>query len=163
MKKLQWAILAIVWMAFAFAACSEDDDAPPYQPDATIASALKQMYPTAEDVVWAKRAQYDVAACQVNGRELEIWFDSEANWVMTEVMLKSIHDLLPSVYTTFINSDYHTWKVDEVAVFNYPQYATESLVEVEKGNQKIALYYSQDGNLLHEKDITYGGNVHWPE
>ena len=50
------------------------------------------------------KGAYYVADCWVSNDELEVWFDANANWVMTENELNSIDQLVPAVYTAFIDS-----------------------------------------------------------
>ncbi len=162
MKEFKRVVLAMMLMTFVFVACSDEDDAPPYIPNATIVSALRQLYPRAEDVEWLKRAQYYVAVFKSMGTDFQVWLDGGANWVMTETKLNSIHDLMPAVYTAFITSEYYSWEVEEVAVLSYPLGLIESLIEVKKQERELALYYSRNGNLMHVKDVSYGEHIHWP-
>ena len=84
------------------------------------------------------------------------------NWVMTENELDSIDQLVPAVYTGFRNSNYSSWVVTDVFVLTYPQHPTESVIQVKQGNLRFALYFSQEGGLLHERDITNGDDTNWP-
>lgn len=124
--------------------------------------ALKQLYPNAQNVEWEMKGDYYVADCWVTGDELDVWFDANANWVMTENELDSIDQLVPAVYTGFRNSNYSSWVVTDVFVLTYPQHPTESVIQVKQGNLRFALYFSQEGGLLHERDITNGDDTNWP-
>ena len=64
----------------------------------------------------------------------------------------SIDQLVPAVYTGFRNSNYSSWVVTDVFVLTYPQHPTESVIQVKQGNLRFALYFSQEGGLLHERD-----------
>ena len=118
---------------------------------------------TAQNVEWEMKGNYYVADCWVTGDELDVWFDANANWVMTENELDSIDQLVPAVYTGFRNSNYSSWVVTDVFVLTYPQHSTESVIQVKQGNLKFALYFSQEGGLLHERDITDGDDTNWPK
>lgn len=155
-----WAV-AFMLAAFTFSACVEDDDTI-YEPPANIVEALKQLYPGAEHVKWEIEGDYYVADCRVSGDELDVWFNTKAEWVMTESELAGVDELLPAVYTTFRNSDYSSWDVTEVYVLTYPVHPTESVIQVKKGTQEYALYFSQEGGLLHEKNLTGWNGVNWP-
>lgn len=50
----------------------------------------------------------------------------------------------------------------EVYVLTYPVHPTESVIHVKKGTQEYALYFSQEGGLLHEKNLTGWNGVNWP-
>ena len=42
------------------------------------------------DIEWEVKGVYYVADCWVTGDELEVWFDVNANWVMTENELDNV-------------------------------------------------------------------------
>lgn len=156
-----WAILMML-IAFTFSACDDDDNEQAYIPPSNIVEALKQLYPNAQNVEWEMQGSYYVADCWVTGDELDVWFDANANWVMTENELESIDQLVPAVYTAFNNSMYSSWVVTEVAVLTFPQNPVESVIQVKQGSLRHALYYSQEGGLLHDKDISNGDDINWP-
>ena len=135
MLKFKFGAWAVVLMltAFSFSACDDNDDET-YNPPANITEALKQLYPNAQNV----------------------------EWEMTENELDSIDQLVPAVYTGFRNSNYSSWVVTDVFVLTYPQHPTESVIQVKQGNLRFALYFSQEGGLLHERDITNGDDTNWP-
>lgn len=157
-----WAVVCLL-AVFSFSACDDDDkDEKTYVPPSTIVEALKQLYPGAQNIEWEMKGDYYVADCWVGGDELDVWFDANANWVMTENELDSVDSLVPAVYTGFINSQYAAWVVTDVFVLTYPQLPTESVIQVKQGSQRNALYFSQDGDLLHVKDISGGNDENWP-
>lgn len=127
-----------------------------------IQDALKKLYPNATAIKWEQKGVYYVADCQADGREKEVWFDANANWLMTETELNSINNLPPAVLTAFMESSYNNWVVDDVVILEYPnEPSTEFVVTVEQG-KKVDLYFSEGGGLLHEKDVTNGDDTHWP-
>jgi hypothetical protein len=151
-------MLAII--LFSFSACDNDDDYMP--PNQDIITALKQLYPDVQDIEWSQKGVYYVADCWVTGDELEVWFDANANWVMTENELDNVNQLVPAVYTAFMDSNYNTWVVTDVYVLTFPQNPMESVIQVKQGSQRYALYFLQEGGLLHEKDISNGDDTNWP-
>ena len=156
-----WAVVLML-AALSFGACSDEDDDPAFNPPSNITEALKQLYPAAQNIEWEMKGDYYVADCWVTGDELDVWFDANANWVMTENELDSIDQLVPAVYTAFQNSDYNAWVVTDVYVLTYPQNLTESVIQVKLGSQRYSLYFSQEGGLLHKKDISNGDDTNWP-
>ena len=146
MLKFKFGAWAVVLMltAFSFSACDDNDDET-YNPPANITEALKQLYPNAQNVEWEMKGDYYVADCWVTGDELD-----------------SIDQLVPAVYTGFRNFNYSSWVVTDVFVLTYPQHPTESVIQVKQGNLRFALYFSQEGGLLHERDITNGDDTNWP-
>lgn len=166
MMRFKFNVLAVMLMltAFSFSACSSDDNDDTYlPPNPAIVNALKQLYPGVQNVEWEQKGVYFVADCWLNGSELEVWFDANANWIMTEEELNSIDDLVPAVYTAFTTSEYSSWVVTDVALLTYPTTPTESVIDVKQGEQRFALYYTQDGGLVHKKDISNGDDTHWPD
>ena len=155
-----WAVV-LMMTALSFGACDNDDD-DTFVPPSNITEALKQVYPAAQNVEWEMKGAYYVADCWVSNDELEVWFDANANWVMTENELNSIDQLVPAVYTAFMDSKYNAWVVTDVYVLTFPQNPMESVIQVKQGSQRYALYFLQEGGLLHEKDISNGDDTHWP-
>lgn len=155
-----WAVLFLC-AALSIGACDDNDDEV-YAPPANIVEALKQLYPGAENIEWKMKGDYYVADCKVSGDDLDVWFDAGANWVMTENELEGLQQLVPAVYTTFRDSDYRSWEVTDVYVLTYPLKPTESVIQVKQGNQQYALYISQEGGILHTKNISNGDNTNWP-
>lgn len=163
MQNLKWAALIVVVMLItvSFASCDNDDDHT-YMPPSSITEALKQLYPGAQNVEWEQNGPYFVADCWVSDDELKVWFDVNANWVMTENELDNIDQLVPAVYTAFINSEYANWVVTDVFALTFPQNPTESVIQVKQGGLRYALFFSQDGGLLHQKDISNGDDTIYP-
>lgn len=98
-----WAVVLML-AALSFGACSDEDDDPAFNPPSNITEALKQLYPAAQNIEWEMKDVYYVADCWVVDDELEVWFDGNANWLMTENELESIDSLVPAVYTAFNNT-----------------------------------------------------------
>lgn len=165
MLRFKFSVWMIVYMSFAlsFSACSDDDDNDDtYIPPSNIVEALKQLYPNAQNVKWEMKGEYYVADCWLSGDELDVWFDGNANWVMTENELDSIDQLVPAVYTAFQNSNYNSWVVTDVYVLTFPQTLTESVIQVMQGDQRHALYFTQEGGLIRDKNISNGDDTNWP-
>lgn len=164
MKFLKFSLLTAVLLSVVFAfsswwRCTIRDI---FRLSQAIQDALKKLYPNATAIKWEQKGVYYVADCQADGREKEVWFDANANWLMTETELNSINNLPPAVLTAFMESSYSNWVVDDVAILEYPnEPSTEFVVTVEQG-KKVDLYFSEGGGLLHEKDVTNGDDTHWP-
>ena len=132
-----WAVV-LMMTALSFGACDNDDDDDTFVPPSNITEALKQVYPAAQNVEWEMKGAYYVADCWVSNDELEVWFDTNAN------------------------SKYNAWVVTDVYVLTFPQNPMESVIQVKQGSQRYALYFLQEGGLLHEKDISNGDDTNWP-
>lgn len=160
-KFCAWTMVLMLTV-LSFGACSEDESNPALVPPDNIVEALKQLYPSAQNIEWEMKGDYYVADCWVTGDELDVWFDANANWVMTENELESIDQLVPAVYTAFMNSDYNEWVVTDVYVLTFPLNPSESVIQVKQGSQRHSLYFLQEGGLLHDKDISNGDDTIWP-
>lgn len=160
MKTIKWSLLAVICVTFvAFTSCDSDDD---YRPESSIMEALSTKYPNATHVEWEKKKNYYVADCRVDNKDLDVWFNTNAEWKMTETdLLKS--DIPTAVSQAIAASEYADWHIDDVDLLEYPSKTKEYVIEVEKGAQEWDLYYSETGELLHKKDVSTGDDTHWPE
>lgn len=164
MKKLKFTLLAVclAMIAFVFHSCNSDDGGSS-APSAAFQTTLMKLYPSAVNIDWEQKGTYYVADCRADGREKQVWFDANANWVMTETELETINNLPPAVLTAFMESNYAKWIVDDIDMLEYLNEPTpEFVVEVKNGNQEVDLYFSAGGGLLHEKNVTNGDDTHWP-
>lgn len=158
--KFVWLMAVMIVGMLSLGSCNKADDAylPPNQ---EIVNRFNQLYPEARDVSWTQKGIYFVADCWVNDNELDVWFDANANWVMTETEVP-LTQLPVEVSTAFENGIYAGWVIENLTKLNYPGQSPQYLFEVQRGGSQKALYYSQYGELLQEKDITNADNTHWP-
>lgn len=69
---------------------------------------------------------------------------------MTETDLRYA-DLPAPVRSSYESSTYYNvWKVEDVDKLERKEMAVVYIIEVEKGNQEMDLYYSEDGILVKE-------------
>ena len=130
--------------------CSDDDD--PTNVSEAIQNAFKAKYPSATNEKWEMKSGYYVAEFRENGKEVDAWFTSNAEWSMAETDLGTDLNLLPDeIKTAFENSDYKTWRVEDIDKYERPD-KTFYLIEVETTGQKDRkLFYGTDGTLI--KDV----------
>lgn len=162
MMKFKYSIWYIVLAVtlFTFNSCDNEDSYLP--PNQDIINALQQLYPDAQNIEWSQKGVYYVAECWVNGNELDVWFDANANWIMTEMEI--FREQLPTaVNTAYEDSNYNDWVIDNLTKLTFPHKPVEFVFEVQHGAQERALYYSEYGGLLREKDITNADDTHWPD
>ncbi|MCD8092322.1 MAG: PepSY-like domain-containing protein [Bacteroides sp.] len=155
-------VLAMMFIAaLAFSACSDDDDKDHVKVPEALTQALKTKYPAAGDVDWEQKGSYYVADCMVDGKDLDVWFNAQAEWRLTEIDLN--WDNVPgTVQTAFSGSEYATWKRDDIDLLEYPNQPSIYVIEVEKGKTEYQLFYSEEGNLMQTKDVTGKDDTHWP-
>lgn len=161
-KSFALNLIIILVSVFSLGACSNTDN--PYLPDnPDIVTAFNNLYPNAQDVDWSKKGVYYVANCRVSGNELDVWFNDNAGWVMTEEDI--FRTELPSaVETSFEDGKYSSWVMDNVTLLTFPKSpSTVYLLEVQSGDKEMALFYTPDGTLSLEKSITNADDTIWPD
>lgn len=133
-------------------------------PPQNVANALEKMYPKADNIAWSQQGDYFVAEFTMNELEKEVWFDTQANWIMTQTDLESADLLSPAVYNSFAIGQYSTWQVDNVTLVEFPNRTPVSVIEVEQNNMpgEYQLFYSQDGVLQRTRNVTYSNDTLWP-
>jgi hypothetical protein len=101
-------------------------------------------------VEWEKNRGYYVAEFWSNA-VVEAWFDAKGEWRMTETdMGKSLAALPEAVQKAFADSQYSTWRVDDLDKYERPADAFY-LFEVETNGQRDRdLYFAPDGTLLKD-------------
>lgn len=157
MKKLNF-ILFIIMLAIPALSFAGN-------PPQNVANAFNKMYPKANGVGWSQQGDYFVAEFIMDELEKEIWFDNQANWIMTQTDLESADLLSPAVYNSFAIGQYSTWQVENVTLVEFPQRTPVSVIEVEQDNNvagEYQLFYSQDGVLQRTRNVTYSNDTLWP-
>lgn len=157
-------MLAMMFIAvLAFSACSDDDDNDGIKVPEALSQALKTKYPSATHIEWEQKGNFYVADCRVDGKEKDVWYNAKAEWQLTETDLQW-NDVPGTVQTSFENSEYAAgWQRDDFDLLEYPLEPMVYVIEVEKGNQELQLFYSQEGNLIEKKDVTGKDDTHWPK
>ena len=102
------------------------------------------------------------ADCWMNGSEMDVWYDTQATWKLTEVDT-SWEGLPAAVQTAFKGGEYAAWKLEDIDMLEYPEQPIQYVIEVENGNQEYQLFYDQDGNVLDKRDVSGDkDDTHWP-
>lgn len=135
-----------------FAACDNDDN---YTPEDVVVNAFKSKYPNAKRIEWETKSGYKVADFHLDSKEVEAWFDTKGEWIMTETDIP-YSELPQAVQNSFKASTYGNWRIDDVDKLERSNTETIYVIEVEQGNKETDLYYSEDGTLI--KEINDGHN-----
>lgn len=146
--------------AMAFGACDDDDKNDNITVPDAVSKALKDKYPAAMDIEWERKGNYFVADCWMDGREMDVWYDVQATWKLTETDILW-EGLPPTVQTAFEGGEYAQWKREDIDMLEYPVQPVQYVIEVENGNEEYQ--FAGDGNLLQKRDVS--GNkddTHWP-
>ena len=148
--------------AVTFSACSDDDDDDKsINVPESVVQALKQKYTSATGIEWEQKGTYFVADCWLDGKESNIWFDPNANWLMTESEI-FWNDLPEAVQTAFGSGEYANWVQDDYYFLLYPLQPMQYVIEVKQGNQKYQLFYSEDGGLMNTVNVTGKDDTIYP-
>ncbi|MDR0429621.1 MAG: PepSY-like domain-containing protein [Tannerellaceae bacterium] len=150
------SILTIVlsaWILLGFISCNDDNN---YVPEYVVVNAFKSKYPGAKRVEWETKSGYKVAEFQFNRKETEAWFSADGEWIMTDTDIP-YNELPGAVQDSFRQSTYGGWRVDDVDKIERSNTETIYIIEVEKGEIDVDLYYSEDGTLV--KEINDNGNI----
>lgn len=163
MKLKVFTLLLALSAAWILQSCDNDDDESIAVPT-ELQSAFSSKYPNAKNVKWENKAGYFVADFN-DGYEASAWFSSDYKWHMTETDIP--YSALPTeVKAAFEASEYtnaNGWKVDDVDKLERQGFETVYVIEVEKGNQEVDLYYSPDGILIKSViDTDDDDNQHLP-
>lgn len=155
-------MLAVMFIAaLAFSACSDDDDKGRMTVPENISQALKEKYAAATHIEWKQKGAYYVADCRMDGREMDVWFNVQAEWQLTETDI--LWTGLPgTVQTAFNSSEYATWEREDIDLLESPLQPLQYVIEVEKGKIEYQLFYSAEGNLMQTRDVTGKDDTHWP-
>lgn len=128
-----------------------------------IEIAFKKMYPDATDVEWSQMADCYVAEFIKDSVELDVWFDNNAQWVMTETDVESLEKVPAAVAEAFMGSTMSAMQLRDVRIITFPKHPTVIVLEVEQYNsdEEFQLFYAPDGKLLQSLDVTeLGGEIY---
>ena len=161
--KMKFQLLAMmVIAALAFSACGDDDKNDGITVPDAVSKALKNKYPAATDIECERKGDYFVADCWMDGKEMDVWYDTQAVWRLTEVDILW-GSLPPTVQTAFEGGEYANWKREDIDMLEYPVQPVQYVIEVEKGNLEYQLFYAEDGALLQQRDVSGDkDDTHWP-
>jgi len=146
MKLKIYIFLLALSAAWSLQSCDNNDDDSIAVP-AELQNAFSSKYPNAANVKWESKSGYYVADFY-DGYETSAWFTQDGKWQMTETDIP--YDALPqAVKTSFEATEYKTsWRIDDVDKLERESVETVYVIEVEKQNQELDLYYSEEGVLI---------------
>lgn len=153
-KKFIFLLFASVSLA-TFAACSDDDN-DNIHVDGKYTQALNSVKPGLTNVKWEREGVYSVAEGRENGYSVDVWFDRDAKWVMTETDYeKNVAAVPEAVQTAIANSQYTTQAVDDIDFYERPD-VRFYVVEYDVADAPdVYEWYSPEGVLIQ----TYNTDV----
>ena len=142
--RMFFLMLALGVCGAAMESCDDDDDN--LNVPEKLQSAFSQKYPEASPK-WKTRSNYYIADFHGRNYESEAWFTSGAVWLMTETDLP--YAALPeAVKNAFQNSEYGSWRPDDVDMIEREGMEPVYVLEVEQGPREMDLYYNAEGILI---------------
>lgn len=147
--KMYFMMLALGFMSVVMASCSDDDDNGISVPTELESAFVNEFGNVAHS--WStSRSGYHVAKFEYNRQEKEAWFNDQGEWMMTEtdILFEALPESVKNAYAAL--SQYAGWKVDDVDMLERNGMETIFVVEIEKGNEEVDLYFDAKGNLLKE-------------
>lgn len=145
-----FSLLLALCGLFLGTACDDDNDDNRYTPASAITKALAEKYPDAQRISWENKHGYEVADFYLGNYDTEAWFDNQGNWIFTETEIPL--SILPAAIRDNIAAGpYAQWVIkNEIDKIERPDAPTFYIVEVEKAEQEMDLYYTEDGALIKE-------------
>ena len=142
--KLKLYLLVIALSAWSLQSCDSDDES--ISVPIELQNAFSSKYPNAGNVKLETKSGYYVADFR-DGYETSAWFLPDGNWCMTETDIP--YTKLPeAIKNSFEKSEYKDWKKDDVDMLERQGMGTMYVIEVERQDQEVELYYSEDGVLI---------------
>lgn len=93
-----------------------------------------------------------------------VWFNTQAQWQMTQTDLVSLDRVTPTVYNAFVSSPYASWVVNDVTMVEFPKWQAIIVIKVGQDNVdiKYQLFYSPQGMLLKTRNVSYMHDILGP-
>lgn len=160
-KYFYYLCMGLAGMLFLNSCDDDDDDIRLSDVPQAVVSAFEAKYPNVStNIEWEKNRGYYVADFWYENSIKDAWFDSKGTWRMTETDLGTNMSALPeAVQTAFTNSQYNTWRVDDIDKYERPA-DTFYLLEIEtKGKSDRNLYFAPDGTVLKDAIDRDGDDV----
>jgi len=118
-------------------------------PDGVMAT-FKEKFPTATKVNWKmeNKTGYEAEFTFKEEEEVSANFDSQGNWIATEVEIKI--DQLPYAILTALKKEFEYFKLEEASKIENPNDGTCFEAVVKNGKEVFHLIYTPDGRLLRK-------------
>lgn len=156
MKKFRISLIASLLLLFSVSAFA--DGLP-----AKVQNTFHKMYPKATNVEWTEIGGGYTAEFIMNGQEIDVWFDSNGKWIMTDTDVESLEKVPTPVAEAFMKSIMASMRLKDVRIGTFPNHPTVILIEVEGYNSdaEYQLLYGTDGKLLKDLNVSeLGGEIY---
>ena len=84
-----------------------------------------------------------VAEFIADGQEIDVWFNKQAEWVMTETDVESLEKVPAPVAEAFMSSTMTGMRLRDIRIITFPKHPTVIIIEVEQYNsdEEFQLFY----------------------
>jgi hypothetical protein len=116
-------------------------------PDA-VSNHFKTTYPNAQAMDWdaEKDGTYNVDF-KNDGKKWEAYYAADNSWIRTERDV-SKNEVPQAVWDALSQSEYSTWKRDDIKELQTPLHPSVYEIEVEKDGQEVHLNFLPDGTMV---------------
>jgi len=115
-----------------------------------VINAFKSKYPTILAKQWElDNGKYEVDFYKEKIKYIAV-FTVEGKWLITGTELKK-EEVPKNIMDQIAAGEYKDWKYNQARSVETPELAKEIIVEVEKGNEDVMLYFDIDGKFLRAK------------
>lgn len=156
MKRFRFCIAASMLLLFSVSTFAKGVPA-------KVQAAFEKIYPQATNVEWEQMAGCYVAEFVTDNRETDVWFDENAQWVMTEDDVESLEKIPAPVADAFMKNIMASMRLKDVRIITFPKHPTVIVIEVEGYNsdEEFQLFYSPDGKLRQQLNVSeLGGEIY---
>ena len=143
--------MACIFIVLACVTGCKDDK---YIPN-VVKQTFNTMYPKTSFVDWEEGTKhgYYVVEFRHDGKEKIAWFDAEGLWWLTETDIRDAKSKLPKAIQNHLNqSQYASWQIDDIDYIEKRHEIPFFVVEVERRDVNINLFYLEDGTFIKETD-----------
>lgn len=150
--KTKFSIFAMFCFMFmgVITSCSNDDDKDKQVVTPEAEKAFNLQYPNAKNVKWEAKNTYYVAEFNDAGsKSVDAWYNAAGEWFLSEYDIT--YDAIPAaVQTTFSNSVYGKWTVDDVDLISRPSFKDLYIIDADDPSSEndVDVYISADGILI---------------
>ena len=152
MKAKLYGLFLALFGAMILTGCDKEDDLRVSDVPTAVMNSFEANFPNASRAEWEKKSGYIVADFWQDGMDLNVWYNPNGEWLMTEYDLGLNLSALPqAVQDAFKGGQYATWHVDDIDKYERPN-DVFYLIEIEtKGERDRDLFFASDGSLLKDE------------
>jgi hypothetical protein len=116
-----------------------------------VSDAFSERYAGMKALKWElDNGRYEVDFKKPDGSKYIAVYDKDGKWMGTGTELK-LKDVPKNILDHIAAGEYKSWKLNQARTLETPEITKEIVVEVEKGDDDVMLYYDAEGKFLRAK------------